>query len=325
MSMDLILNRRAGISVRDQLVAQLEMKILGGVLAPGQRMPSVRALARRLAVHPNTVSAAYQALQESGYLERRQGSGVFLSSEAPKGLEDARGLDEMIRMALQAAFSRGFSGADIRVAVERWLAAAPPDRVLVADLEIELAELIAAELKDLVSTPVGIDTIDALRAAPERASGAMVVASRHHIGTLKRLLPGVPVEPVPLVVSKVVTQGLQRLPEGALFLAVSHSPVLLEMAAVLANTQRGDEIIVETRPLNKAREWRALARGADLIFADVLSYPVVHPVRPERVREFRVIDEGHLERLRDNLQVVLPRHPIALEMRAADGPARRHR
>src|SRR5688572_10529651 len=170
--MDILLNRRAGVSVRDQLVAQLEMKILGGAMSPGQRMPSVRALARRLAVHPNTVSAAYQALQEAGYLERRQGSGVYLSAETPHGLDDARGLDEMIRMALQAAFSRGHSGAEIRTAVERWLAAAPPDRVLVVDIERELAELVAAELKRLVPTAVDTATIDELREAPERCSGA---------------------------------------------------------------------------------------------------------------------------------------------------------
>ena len=60
--MDIFVNRRGGVPVRDQLVTQLELKILGGDLARGQRLPSVRALARRLKVHHNTVSAAYQDL-----------------------------------------------------------------------------------------------------------------------------------------------------------------------------------------------------------------------------------------------------------------------
>jgi GntR family transcriptional regulator len=322
--MDIVLNRRAGVSVRDQLVAQIEMKILGGSLLPGQRMPSVRALARRLDVHPNTVSAAYQALQEAGYVERRQGSGIYLSNETPRGLDDARGLDEMIRMALQAAFSRGFTGADIREAVERWLAAAPPDRVMVVDLERELAELMAAELKDLVPTSVQTATIEELRANPAAALGSFVVASRHHLGTLKKMLPGVPVEPVHLYQSNVVRDGLRKLPAGALFVAVSHSPALLDIASVLAHTQRGDEIIIELRPLSKAREWRTLVRGADLVFADVLSFPAVHPVRPERVKEFRVIAPQGLERLRDNLTVVLPRYGQPAEKKMAEA-ARRHR
>jgi len=321
--MDIVLNRRAGVPVRDQLVAQLEMKILGGVLVPGQRLPSVRALARRLSVHPNTISAAYQAMQEAGYIERRQGSGVFCSSEAPRGLDDARGLDEMIRMSLQAAFRRGHSGADIRAAVERWLAASPPDRVLIVDVERELAELITAELAAVLDVQLEAATLDEVRESPQRAAGAFVVASRHFVSELKRMLPGVPVEPVHLYMAPNVKEGLRRLAAGALYVSVSHSPRVLGMATVLAHTQRGDEIIIEQRPLSKPRDWRALVRGADLVFADALSYPIVHPVRPERVREFRTIEPECIARLRESLSVVLPKFPHAVEKVAAQGGRRR--
>ena len=50
--MDIFVNRRGGVPVRDQLVTQLELKILGGELAQGQRLPSVRALARRRCTWP---------------------------------------------------------------------------------------------------------------------------------------------------------------------------------------------------------------------------------------------------------------------------------
>jgi DNA-binding transcriptional regulator YhcF (GntR family) len=320
-SMDIILNRRAGVPVRDQLVAQLEMKILGGALVPGQRMPSVRALARRLSVHANTVSAAYRELQDAGYVERRQGSGVYLCSDAPRGLDDARGLDEMIRMALQAAFRRGFGGDEIRSAVERWLAAAPPDRVIVVDLERELAELMADEIRALLTLPVRTATIDDLRRAPEGASGGFVVSSRHHVAELKRLLPGLPVEAVSLHMSNAVRDGLRRLPAGALYVTVSHSPAVLEMATVLARSQRGDDIIIDARLCSKPREWKTLAKGADLVFADTLSFPTVRPVRPERVREFRVVVPETVERLRESLAVVAPRTAVA-EKKPAE-PARR--
>jgi GntR family transcriptional regulator len=322
-AMDIVLNRRAGVSVRDQLVAQIEMNILGGALGPGQRMPSVRALARRLSVHPNTVSAAYQELQDAGYVERRQGSGVFLCAETAHSLEDARGLDEMIRMALQAAFSRGFNGAEIRTAVERWLAAAPPDRVLVVDVEKALAELMAAEIGPLVPLPTYSTTIAALEDSPEPASGALVVCSRHHLVELRRLLPGLPVEPVSLATPKIVSDGLRRLPSGALFVAVSHSPAVLEMASVIARSLRGDEISVEMRVLGKAREWRPLAKVADLVFADALSFPSVRPVHARRVQEFRVVVLETVERLRDSLAIVVPRRTAFLEKIAAGGARRR--
>src|SRR5687767_12019448 len=152
--MEVALNRRAGVPVREQLVAHLEMKILSGDLVAGKRLPSVRALARRLKVHPNTISAAYRALQNLGLVERRQGSGVYVRTHAPHAIDDARGLDEMIRMALQTAFRRGFTGAEVRAAVTRWLAAAPAERVLVVDAEREMAELLVHELQPELKVPV---------------------------------------------------------------------------------------------------------------------------------------------------------------------------
>ena len=81
--MELILSRRTGIPVRDQLIVQLELRILDGTLAPGQKLPSVRALARRLKIHANTVSAAYRALEASGRVRLRRGSGVYVVERGP--------------------------------------------------------------------------------------------------------------------------------------------------------------------------------------------------------------------------------------------------
>ena len=76
--MDIPLNRESGVPIRDQLVVYLEMRILDGTLKPGERLPSVRALARRLKIHSNTVSAAYKDLQSTGRVRLRTGSGVFV-------------------------------------------------------------------------------------------------------------------------------------------------------------------------------------------------------------------------------------------------------
>jgi DNA-binding transcriptional regulator YhcF (GntR family) len=51
-------SRNSTVSMREQLSTQLVLGIVSGRLAPGERLPSVRALARRLRIHPNTVSAA---------------------------------------------------------------------------------------------------------------------------------------------------------------------------------------------------------------------------------------------------------------------------
>ncbi len=150
--MDIVLNRKGGVSVRDQIKAQVELKILGGDFKAGQRLPSVRALARRLKVHANTVSAAYRLLEEAGHLELRTGSGVFVRSSGPGAPQDARALDEMIRLSLHMALER-YSGVEVRAAVLRWLQGAPPERLLAIDASREMGELLARELQDALGIP----------------------------------------------------------------------------------------------------------------------------------------------------------------------------
>ena len=186
--MEIVLNRRGGVSVRDQLVTQLEMKILDGSLAAGQRLPSVRALARRLKIHHNTVSAAYQDLEAAGHVELQRGSGVFVRRAGIATLAEARGLDEMIRLALHFAFRQGFKGPEIRTAVERWLAASPPDRVLVVDPSMEMAELLAHEIRSVLSVPATPCTLDELAREPGRATGAMTVVLPYHLEAVRRRL-----------------------------------------------------------------------------------------------------------------------------------------
>ena len=57
--MQLWLARESEVSIREQLVTQIVLGILSDDLAPGQRLPSIRELARRYKPHPNTISAGW--------------------------------------------------------------------------------------------------------------------------------------------------------------------------------------------------------------------------------------------------------------------------
>ena len=61
----------------------------------------------------------------------------------PSPLEEARGLDEMARLAVGTALRKGHSPVEIKAAVERWLQAAPAERVAVVDPRVEPIELVA--------------------------------------------------------------------------------------------------------------------------------------------------------------------------------------
>src|ERR1700746_2649119 len=85
------------VPIREQLTTQIVLAILSEDLKPGTRLPSTRELARRFRIHANTVSAAYKDLEKAGWLELRQGSGVYIREHSEqKPLLPELGLDRLI-------------------------------------------------------------------------------------------------------------------------------------------------------------------------------------------------------------------------------------
>jgi DNA-binding transcriptional regulator YhcF (GntR family) len=304
--MDIVLNRKGGVPLHDQLLAQLELKILAGRIAPGQRLPSVRALARQLGLHANTVSAAYRDLQSAGHVELRRGAGVFVRAGIPATLEEARGLDEIVRLALGAAFRRGHSGADIKAAVERWLQAAPPERVVVVDPRAETLELIAHEIREALGVPVAGCTLEELESEPRLLAGALALVFPYHADKVAHLHPGAALEVIHVQLSPDDEEAVRALPVGATVLLVSRSPLVLSFAAALIGGLRGDEVLVQTQPLRSRAAWRRLVPAADLALVDALSSAAVRAARPRRLRELRLLGEADLARVRHGLSTMVP-------------------
>ncbi|MDQ6639662.1 MAG: PLP-dependent aminotransferase family protein, partial [Pseudomonadota bacterium] len=66
-----------------RLYVRLRDSILSGVLRPGQRLASSRAMASQLAMARNTVLLAYGQLEVEGYVKTQQGSGHYVSPLLP--------------------------------------------------------------------------------------------------------------------------------------------------------------------------------------------------------------------------------------------------
>lgn len=82
----LVLDRAAGEPLAVQLVAGLRDAAASGALAPGDRLPSTRELARVLAVSRTVAAAAYDQLLAEGWVEGRRGVGTFVVDvPAPAG------------------------------------------------------------------------------------------------------------------------------------------------------------------------------------------------------------------------------------------------
>lgn len=73
------LDKHSGKPVFRQIVDQVSQSIAGGNLRPGDKLASVRELAKDLRVNPMTVSKAYSTLETDGLVERRKGVGIFVA------------------------------------------------------------------------------------------------------------------------------------------------------------------------------------------------------------------------------------------------------
>jgi GntR family transcriptional regulator len=120
-----------------QLVFQVKARIARGELEPGDRLPSVRELAKDLAINPNTVARAYETLESEGVIVRKQGSGCFVTGQtsALRGDERKRKLDALVHRAVTEAFHLGFDENDLRAALEKHVRALSPHETRAARKE----------------------------------------------------------------------------------------------------------------------------------------------------------------------------------------------
>lgn len=105
--MEFKLDTQSGVPFYRQIVDQIRYGIASGRLAPGEQLPTVRDLAVRLEINPNTIRKAYSELEILGILDTQQGTGTFVGGRAVniKPDEKQRMLkqvcDEMIARAHQ--------------------------------------------------------------------------------------------------------------------------------------------------------------------------------------------------------------------------------
>ena len=114
-----------GLAIYDQVVRQFKFAVADKSLRPGERVPSVRDLAKQLAINPNTVSRAYRQLQDDGVLETIRGLGLQVT---PQALNHCRGervqlIQQRLRTALSEAVQSTHSSEEIQRMVSAELAA----------------------------------------------------------------------------------------------------------------------------------------------------------------------------------------------------------
>lgn len=96
-------------SITRQITDGIRVAIASGKLPVGAQLPSVRGLAQQLTINPKTVAKAYDELASEGWLDARQGLGLFVAAPRQRLSDSER--KRRLALALDA-FSAEVIGLD---------------------------------------------------------------------------------------------------------------------------------------------------------------------------------------------------------------------
>ena len=106
---------RSGVPIYVQVVDQVQHAVEVGSLEAGDRLPTVRALAKELTVAPNTIVKAYNELQRSGLIESRPGVGTVVAEGVGDVAHERRveALNERLAVLVRDAAGLGLTEDDL--------------------------------------------------------------------------------------------------------------------------------------------------------------------------------------------------------------------
>ena len=114
--MELIIRNSTNQPIYDQIYCQIKAQILSGALAPGEALPSIRALAKDLKISVITTKRAYDELEAPGFIYTMAGKGCFVADNNLEILREQRRqeLETHLTAALELAKSCGLTRQDLK-------------------------------------------------------------------------------------------------------------------------------------------------------------------------------------------------------------------
>ncbi|MDR2434263.1 MAG: GntR family transcriptional regulator [Treponema sp.] len=117
-----LLEPENGVPIYRQIIQQIEYAILSGRMRPGDRLPTIRALAVELKINPNTIAKAYGELEIRGILATQVGSGTYISDKKPAPEDDSlsRKIHEVLGRFIQEMRNLGVEKQELANMLEAY-------------------------------------------------------------------------------------------------------------------------------------------------------------------------------------------------------------
>lgn len=113
------LDLKSGVPICDQIVnGFIRLKVLG-VLKDDEQLPSVRALASRFSVNPNTIQKAYAILEQRGIIYSVKGKGSFISGDRKVYSAVICEAKKQFEKAVESAVALGLTYEDLKEIIDQ--------------------------------------------------------------------------------------------------------------------------------------------------------------------------------------------------------------
>ena len=118
--MVIILSNSSDEPIYQQIVTQIKAQIMGGELAAGEALPSMRMLAQQLRISVITTKRAYEELEKEGFIETIAGKGCYVKPQNTEFLreETIRQTEEILAKACERARICGLSLEEMKEILE---------------------------------------------------------------------------------------------------------------------------------------------------------------------------------------------------------------
>ena len=107
------LDYRDARPIYTQIIDGFREQIVAGILHPGDKLPSVRELASRLAINPNTIQRSYRTLEMEGWIVTVPGKGCFVCTVPTIRQQEKQRLMEIFDSTVAALSHLGVSREEL--------------------------------------------------------------------------------------------------------------------------------------------------------------------------------------------------------------------
>ena len=118
--MNILISNSSGEPIYEQIASQIKAMIIGGELAAGDALPSMRLLAGQLRISVITTKRAYEELERDGFIESYTGKGSFVKAQNPELIKEKnlRAIEELMSQICVKAKLGGVSLDELKETLE---------------------------------------------------------------------------------------------------------------------------------------------------------------------------------------------------------------